>query len=56
MSNVRNFSRVLDIQLNVVLKQTCVKSLDLTHLNVCKNSPLVVHTSRITNVLLKMSK
>jgi hypothetical protein len=56
MSGVHNFTRVLDVQLNVVLKQTCVKPFNLTHLNVCKNIPLVVHTSRITNVLLKKFK
>jgi hypothetical protein len=56
MSSVRDFSRASDIQLNVLLKQTCVKPHNLAHLNVCKNSPLVVHTSIITNVLLKKFK
>ena len=56
MISVRDFSRASDIQLNVLLKQTCVKHLNLTHLNVCKNSPIVVRTSRITNVLLKKFK
>ena len=56
MISVRDFSRASDIQLNVLLKQTCVKPLNLTHLNVCKNSPIVVRTLMITNVLLKKFK
>jgi hypothetical protein len=53
MISVRDFSLALDIQINALLKQTCVKPLNLTHLNLCKNSPIVVRTLRITNVLLK---
>jgi hypothetical protein len=50
MISVRDFSCALNVQLNVVLNQNCVKSFNLTYLNVYKNSPLVLHTPRITNI------